>query len=230
MPQNKSDAEPTTLTPGIIIGIVAGSLALIAIVTVSATVMKTLAKASSAAFYARQDDAGRMMIESEWHASQALADEATWLMSDDQRYEYATITPDPSMPACAEMHVRIRRFFEAGGSRGGRNRKYVLQRIELVRNETLRHAFDNMAGNLEQRISANPSVFKTVVNDDGVKLRLLSRLQQHFMPVNGLDHANILLAWHGCSLPVVSSICSHGVADLRKTDGGFFGAGACACQ
>ena len=34
-----------------------------------------------------------------------------------------------------------------------------------------------------------------------------------------------MIAWHGCSKEAVTGICSYGAADLRKLDGGFFGAG-----
>lgn len=34
-----------------------------------------------------------------------------------------------------------------------------------------------------------------------------------------------MLVWHGCSAAAMQSICAYGTADLRITDGGFFGAG-----
>ena len=41
----------------------------------------------------------------------------------------------------------------------------------------------------------------------------------------GLDHCPLMLAWHGCSHEAALSICTHGAADIRSTDGGFFGTG-----
>ena len=41
----------------------------------------------------------------------------------------------------------------------------------------------------------------------------------------GLDHCPLTLAWHGCSHEAALSICTHGAADIRITDGGFFGTG-----
>ena len=45
----------------------------------------------------------------------------------------------------------------------------------------------------------------------------------------GLEHCPLMLAWHGCSHEAALGICTHGAADIRITDGGFFGTG-CECQ
>jgi hypothetical protein len=52
---------------------------------------------------------------------------------------------------------------------------------------------------------------------------LLERLKGHFEADSGLKMVNVIYAWHGCSHQAADSICSLGGADLRKTDGGYFG-------
>ncbi len=50
-------------------------------------------------------------------------------------------------------------------------------------------------------------------------------MKKHFLKIKGSNHCNICLAWHGCDKSAIDGICSYGAADLRRTDGGFFGAG-----
>ena len=45
-------------------------------------------------------------------------------------------------------------------------------------------------------------------------------MHAQYLRTPGLEHCHIVLAWHGCSLEVVRSICAFGAVDLRKVDGG----------
>jgi hypothetical protein len=59
---------------------------------------------------------------------------------------------------------------------------------------------------------------------DGAKQLALARLKQLFLP-SDIGLANLALVWHGCTFATVASICRTGTADLRRTDGGYFGSG-----
>ena len=113
-----------------------------------------------------------------------------------------------------------------GGPRGEHQSKYCIQRIDVVRNKDLTNTFNTALAVMHERIEAHPSIFKKAFPRSRVK----SLLHQHFcnqcLPsVAGYEHAKVRLAWHGCSVAAMRSICAYGVADLREIDGGYFGAG-----
>mmetsp|Transcript_9267 Transcript_9267/g.19942 ORF Transcript_9267/g.19942 Transcript_9267/m.19942 type:complete len:188 (+) Transcript_9267:523-1086(+) len=57
---------------------------------------------------------------------------------------------------------------------------------------------------------------------------MIRRLKDLFLPQlpqRVFEHANVLFAFHGCSPDVALAIARTGAANLRRTDGGYFGAG-----
>ena len=78
--------------------------------------------------------------------------------------------------------------------------------------------------------AASGGVFSGPALVSGEQAATVAALKAHFLPQTALPRANVLLAWHGCAAAAVESICAHGCADLRTTDGGFFGAGVCAAR
>ena len=128
-------------------------------------------------------------------------------------------------PVSSELYNRIVDRFHRGGPRGSEFIKYKINKVAIVRNEGLVTAFVTALQKMEARAEAAPAVFEKSFDDDGVKHMLKKRLEDHFLPHPSLKHVKLLLAWHGTAFAIVPSICSHGTADLRTTDGGFFGSG-----
>ena len=54
---------------------------------------------------------------------------------------------------------------------------------------------------------------------------MLERLKGHFLPCDGLQKQNFLLAFHGCSHPNADSICKTGFAVVPFRDQPWFGKG-----
>lgn len=205
---------------------VVGVVLLLAIVVVALLVHFNHKAEARPKFFAYRDATGQMKIESKWNADEETAAECEWTWSENNKYDYTDITPSAGAPASTKgLFDRMVRLFHNGGPRAGPTRGFEVTRVHLIRNADLRRNFDSQVGTFEDRIAANPTVFKIPFSDDGVKQGLLERFHRHSMPTEGLDHARIVLAWHGCSHAALSSICSLGTADLRRNDGGFFGAG-----
>ena len=101
-----------------------------------------------------------------------------------------------------------------------------MTRVDLLRNETIRHGFNSKVKILEYRRAANSvTAFNRKLNDDGVKSRHLADMKRMFLHNSTLEHANLMLMWHGCPMSKIEDICNGGCADLATTDGGFFGRG-----
>ena len=113
-----------------------------------------------------------------------------------------------------------------GGPRGKRQSKYLIQRIDVVRNKDLTNAFNTAITVMQQRIVEYPNVFKKPFPQSRVKTVLYDHFCKQCLPsVAGYEHAKVRVAWHGCSVAKLRSICAYGMADLREVDGGYFGAG-----
>ena len=167
------------------------------------------------------------MMSSDWFPSPELIQELKWI----ERGEYASATLEDSLefkPASTALLRRIKKKFEMGGARGMPKRKRRVQRVDVIRNPKLISACEAITKTIEQRIETHVRVFKKSFREDGVKSKLHRRLQSHWSTDSaGLKHAKLMACWHGCSMVALPSICAYGTADLRTTDGGFFGAGIC---
>jgi actin-related protein 3 len=106
----------------------------------------------------------------------------------------------------------------------GKKNHLKIQRVVLVENTALRQQFGIGVHTMETRRHQS-ALFNEQLEDDGEKRILLERLKGYFEAESGLEKVNVIYAWHGCSHAAADAICSLGGADLRKTDGGFFGAG-----
>jgi hypothetical protein len=69
-----------------------------------------------------------------------------------------------------------------------------------------------------------PGIFN-FQTDDPDQTAVLGRLRSLWIKQAVYSRTNFLIAWHGCSLSTLNSILRGGMADLRKTDGGYFGTG-----
>ena len=172
----------------------------------------------------------RPQISPKWFPAEELTPELKWTEQDDGKYANATLKDSAvHKPVSTALLRNITERFEAmGGPKGQPQTKFKVKRVEVIRNANLTARFEAAIMSTEQRIEAHPGVFCKPFHDDGVKQMLKERLQRHWLPDSvGLNHAKVLITWHGCSMLAMRSICSHGTADLRTTDGGFFGAGIC---
>jgi hypothetical protein len=106
----------------------------------------------------------------------------------------------------------------------GKKNHLKIKRVELVENMKLREQFGIGIHTMETR-RLGSALFNEQIEDDGEKRSLVERLKGHFEAVASLEMVNVVYAWHGCSHSAADEICSLGGADLRKTDGGYFGAG-----
>ena len=178
-----------------------------------------------------------MQIPQTWCPITSLTPEVKW--REHGKYVSAVLSSDSQRcPVSASLVRRITALFESGGPRGTAYTANHIKAIEAVRNRSLIEAFEAAIDTTEQRIADYPKVFAKPFFDDGVKPMLHTRLRKHWLPATGLKHARLMLAWHGCSSAAMQGILTHGTADLRSTDGGFFGsgiyvtphAGLCACS
>ncbi len=71
---------------------------------------------------------------------------------------------------------------------------------------------------------AGPAFNKPIGPGDESALAI-QRLKDLFLSQDVFDRANVVYAFHGCSPDVAMAIARTGAADLRGTDGGYFGAG-----
>lgn len=173
----------------------------------------------------------QVVLQSNWICSSNLAEEISknngWEEHDHAAYyKKATLSENPKFPLASVLADKIRFLFRAGGQRGKQNRHYEFVRAEVVQNTHLQKLFEEQITRMERRMKSNPDIFvKTIPSNDTTKKKMMLRLARHFPNTDGLDHVNIVLGWHGCAREAVDGICSFGAADLRRTDGGFFGAG-----
>ena len=162
-------------------------------------------------------------VPSNWYPSEAVSKELVWQEHPNGAFATAVLECDPdAKPLSTALLERIRKHFQMGGPRGQPQTKYDIVSIQLVRNPTLARNFADSCVTLERRIAAHPNVFAKAFPDDGVKHMLMKRLKQHFLPT-ATKHVHVMPVWHGTA--AAQSICTHGAADLRRVDGGFFGAG-----
>jgi len=93
-------------------------------------------------------------------------------------------------------------------------------RVEAVAEAELRAAFDQKVDDLERVLSSGlgpPNI------TDPEKLATLARLKRQAQAA-GMGQVKVFVAFHGCKMANVDSICRLGPKNLRTTDGGFFGA------
>ena len=114
-------------------------------------------------------------------------------------------------------HVESR--FEAASA------KYEMTRVDLLHNATIRSGFDSKVKILEYRRANGSASFNEKLKDDGIKMRHLADMKRMFLHNSSLEHANMMLLWHGCPPSKIERICNTGCADLATTDAGFFGRG-----
>eukprot|EP00727_Mastigamoeba_balamuthi_P007214 m51a1_g3112 hypothetical protein (901) ;mRNA; f:152863-156028 len=104
-------------------------------------------------------------------------------------------------------------------------RKYTITRIEAVSNDMLTTSFNTRGEQLERRRGGESAKMFHFASKDEHQSKVLERLRRLFIPQDQFTKANFVYLWHGCSPAVTKSICLGGLADLRGTDGGYFGGG-----
>jgi hypothetical protein len=137
----------------------------------------------------------------------------------------------------AVEYAMLRELWEAGGPRGRPNR-FALKRIEVVETERQGITFSNKVEDFEiRRMGVGPFTVEfspdlpaahqpTVVHDPNGETRaVIERLKRRFAGLAGLQRANALLVFHGCTHDAADNICRTGFASISTTDAGFFGRG-----
>jgi hypothetical protein len=102
---------------------------------------------------------------------------------------------------------------------------YSPKNIILINNPLLESIFDSTVLKLEKRLEKDPDLFIPAISDGSERWMVMSRFKACCQRNTGLKKCNLLFAWHGCSVEVARKIAMTGVADLRRFDGGWFGAG-----
>ena len=134
-------------------------------------------------------------------------------------------------------YAMLREMWEAGGP-GGRPNRFPLKRIEVIETERQGTSFSNKVEDFEiRRIGGGPFTVEfspdppaanqpRVVHDpNGEKRAVIELLKRRFARLAGLQRANALLVFHGCSHDAAHNICRTGFASISTTDAGFFGRG-----
>lgn len=107
--------------------------------------------------------------------------------------------------------------------------QYEITRMDLLENQDLRQGFDYKVRILEHRRADNSRLstgaFNEKLVDDGVKPTHLAHMKKMFLHTSALEHASLMLMWHGCDIRNIEKICNNGCADLARRDKGFFGRG-----
>ena len=142
-----------------------------------------------------------------------------------------------SLAPYAVEYAMLRELWEAGGP-GGRPNRFTLKRIEVVETERQGTSFSNKVEDFEiRRMGAGPFTVEfstdppaanqpTVVHDpSGEKRAVIERLKRRFAGLAGLQRANALLVFHGCTHDAAHNICRTGFASISTTDAGYFGRG-----
>ena len=146
-------------------------------------------------------------------------------------FKTASLAPD------TVEYAMLRELWEAGGP-GGRPNRFPLKRIEVVETERQGITFSNKVEDFEiRRMGAGPFTVEfspdppaanqpTVVHDpNGEKRAVIERLKRRFARLAGLQRANALLVFHGCTHDAAHNICRTGFASISTTDAGYFGRG-----
>jgi len=158
---------------------------------------------------------------------------ARFALPTEQRKGFKTAL----LPAATAEHAMLRALWDAGGPGGGPNR-YTLRRVEVVETERQRKTFKSKVEDFEIRRSHASGLFSVAFSDSapavggrgvhdpiGEKRAVLARLKQRFVALPGLQRANALLVFHGCTHAAADGICQTGFASISTTDAGFFGRG-----
>lgn len=106
-----------------------------------------------------------------------------------------------------------------------RTSSYAPKNIILINNPLLESIFDSTVLKLEKRLEKDPDLFIPSISDGSERWMVMSRFKACCQRNTGLKKCNLLFAWHGCTVEVARKIAMTGVADLRRFDGGWFGAG-----
>eukprot|EP00727_Mastigamoeba_balamuthi_P006359 m51a1_g2343 hypothetical protein (735) ;mRNA; r:557151-562002 len=101
----------------------------------------------------------------------------------------------------------------------------AIKRIVVWENDILEQQFVVRADIIERRRGKDASKMFHFASKDPDQTAVLQRLRQLFEPQDLYKKANFVFAWHGCSPEKAESICQKGFANIRSTDGGYFGGG-----
>jgi hypothetical protein len=168
------------------------------------------------------------MVERQpWHLLSAkLEAECKW--KDDGAVQWSELRADAGDES-EDLFMQIKALFRKEGKGGAGLKSSQLSRVVLVRNARLQQGFDVCVRTKEERrLNAASPFHQAFQQDEPAKKALLGRLKERFVALRELTRANIVRAWHGCSEASALAICQVGCADLRKSDGGWFGAGVYA--
>lgn len=99
-----------------------------------------------------------------------------------------------------------------------------LKQIWMIQNKLLETAFDAFVLKLDKRIEKDPKIFSPEIHESSETMMVLKRLNACCVNC-GLKKTKLLFAWHGCNFETAQKIAQSGFAELRKVDGGWFGAG-----
>ena len=151
-------------------------------------------------------------------------------------------------------HSMLREAWGRGGVGRTAPNRFRLARIEAVQPQP-QDGFDpvatfcNVVRQVDNRRAAGTPLFNAAFFDapptpppnstvprstdihypTGEKRAVLQYIKQQFAgappPLKGLDGANVLLAFHGCSAAAADAICANGFASLHTLDSGYFGKG-----
>jgi len=96
--------------------------------------------------------------------------------------------------------------------------------VKAVHNDDLSYMFFLGLRTTDIRRGTDSAFSQPIGNDEESRCAI-QRLKERFISQQAFERSNVLFAFHGCSPDVAMAIARMGAANLRRTDGGYFGAG-----
>ena len=123
----------------------------------------------------------------------------------------------------------------ADGGVGGAPNRFAISRIEVLDAARQRSSFINKVEDFSFRRAPQGGPFNVAFQDspaagavhdpNGEKRAVLTNLKRRFVDLPGIERANILPVFHGCTHAAADGICGTGFAAISTLDAGFFGRG-----
>mmetsp|Transcript_3093 Transcript_3093/g.5432 ORF Transcript_3093/g.5432 Transcript_3093/m.5432 type:complete len:627 (-) Transcript_3093:161-2041(-) len=96
--------------------------------------------------------------------------------------------------------------------------RYVIRRVEGIQvTDELKDRFQNKTRAIDSQYAQMKATKQDTFPDpDGDKAKILAKLAKKYTRTDGLGHAKLLIAFHGCDPRAANKICSEGFAMTKK--------------